>query len=310
MGARSLRVAAGPDTIELRAGAARVLVAPVVGGAIAAFDWNGEAILRPTRAKALANGDVREFACYPLVPYSNRIAGATLHCHGQTFALLRYLPADPHAIHGNGWQRRWDVVEVGSSHALLELVHEPAGEHVHEWPFPFRVTQAFALADTALTLRLDIFNTGDRTFPFGLGWHPFFARSAATELEIHTGGVWLTDATHLPTQHVAVPAQWDFTASRAIGTTTVDNCFTGWQPPAVVRWPACGLAVEMSADAANDHIVVFIPQDSDYIALEPVTHMTDAFNRAAIGRQDTGTRLLAPQAGFSCTMRFSIVPIR
>jgi aldose 1-epimerase len=292
----------------LRAGAARALIAPAVGGAIAAFEWNGAPILRPTRAQALAAGTVREFACYPLVPFSNRIANATLRWDGDAFALPRYLPAEPHAIHGNGWQRAWQIVEADSGHALLELVHEPTGEHAREWPFAFRARQALALVDNALTLRLDIFNTGDTTFPFGLGWHPFFPRSAAMELEIRTGGVWLTDATRLPTQHAAVPPDWDFTTPRTIGTTTVDNCFTGWRTPAVVRWPERGLAVEVSADSACDHLVVFIPQDRDFIAVEPVTHMTDAFNRAAIGQQDTGTRLLAPQAGFSCTMRLSIVP--
>jgi aldose 1-epimerase len=105
-----------------------------------------------------------------------------------------------------------------------------------------------------------------------------------------------------------VPPDWDFTVARTIGTTTLDHCFTGWQAPAMVRWPERGLAVEVSADAACDHLVVFVPQDGDFIAVEPVTHMTDAFNRAEIGQTDTGTRLLAPKASFSCTMRFSIVP--
>src|SRR5206468_4014637 len=139
------------------------------------------------------------------------------------------------------------------------LRHAPAGEHAHEWPFPFLATQAFTVADNTLTLRLNILNTGSETFPFGLGWHPFFARSKAMELQMRTGGVWLTDAAHLPTQHVSVPPEWNFSASRVIGTTTVDNCFTGWQPPAVLCWPERGLAVEVSADAASDHLVVFIP---------------------------------------------------
>ncbi len=285
-----------------------MLIAPAVGGAIAAFEWNSEAILRPTSPKALADRVVRDFGCYPLVPYSNRIADATLHWGGQRFALPRYLPAEPHAIHGNGWQRPWEVVDADSGHALLVLRHAPAGKHAHEWPFPFHATQAFTVVDNTLTLRLDILNTGSETFPFGLGWHPFFARSKAMELQMRTRGVWLTDATHLPTQHVSVPPEWDFAALRVIGTTTVDNCFTGWQSPAVLRWPERALAVEVSADAASDHLVVFIPQDSDFIAVEPVTHMTDAFNRAAIGQKDTGTRLLAPQATFSCTMRLSVVP--
>jgi aldose 1-epimerase len=287
-----------------------VLIVPAAGGAIAAFDWNGAAILRPTRPEALATGAVREFACYPLVPFSNRIAEATLHWDGNAFALPRYLPAEPHAIHGIGWQRGWNIVERDAGRTLLELAHEPAGEHAREWPFAFRARQEFTLEACALTLRLDIFNTGDRTFPFGLGWHPFFPRSAEMELGFRARGVWQTEATRLPTRHAEVPPVWDFSTPRTIGTTTADNCFTRWQPPAIVRWPERGLAVEMSADAVCDHLVVFIPQALDFIAVEPVTHMTDAFNRAAIGQPDTGTRQLAPRAAFSCTMRLSIVPIR
>jgi aldose 1-epimerase len=49
--------------------------------------------------------------------------------------------------------------------------------------------------------------------------------------------------------------------------------------------------------------VVYVPPDRDFFAVEPVTHMTDAFNRAARGERDTGTRHLAPGASRCCTMR-------
>ena len=141
------------ETIELRAGPARVVLAPGIGGAIAAFDWNGEAILRPTRAGALVTDAVREFACYPLIPFSNRIAAASLRWDGQAYRLPRYLPGEPHAIHGNGWQRTWTVIERGSTRALLELVHDAAGERAREWPFPYRARHLFELAAETLTLR-------------------------------------------------------------------------------------------------------------------------------------------------------------
>ena len=145
------------------------------------------------------------------------------------------------------------------------------------------------------------------TFPFGLGWHPFFPRSPRVELDFRADGVWETDPTCLPTRHAAVPAAWDFSTPRAIGATTVDNCFTRWQSTGDRRMARARAAVEVSADAACDHLVVFVPQDRDFIAVEPVTHMTDAFNRAALGQPDTGTRLLTPEAAFSCTMRLSVV---
>jgi aldose 1-epimerase len=48
---------------------------------------------------------------------------------------------------------------------------------------------------------------------------------------------------------------------------------------------------------------VYVPPGRDFLAFEPVSHMTDAFNRAARGESRTGMRVLPPGEAFSCTMR-------
>jgi aldose 1-epimerase len=293
-------------TLELQAGAARLVLAPEVGGAIASYEWNGLAVLRPTSPGALASAQVRDFASYPLIPFSNRIADATLHWLETAYPLPRYLAGHPHAIHGNGWQRAWAVVEQAPERATLELVHDAVGTRALEWPFPYRARQTFALAETSLVLTHAVENTGARAFPFGLGWHPFFPRTGATVLEFHARGVWQTDPTQLPTRLDAVPAEWDFSSPHAIGDTTLDHCFVGWRPAALLRWPERRISVSIGADAACGHLIVYVPRDSDHLAIEPVTHMTDAFNRASAGQADTGTRVLAPGETFSCTMHLSV----
>jgi aldose 1-epimerase len=293
-------------TLELRVGAARLILAPEFGGAIAAYEWRGEPVLRPTPAGALAAGDVRRFSSYPLLPFSNRIAGATLRWNNAVYPLRRYLDELPHAIHGNGWRRSWHVVEQAPARATLELAHTAAGESAREWPFAYRARQTFALASDALAMTLSISNAGAVPFPFGLGWHPFFPRNPATVVGFAAAGVWRTDPTLLPTRFAPVPLSWNFEPPRAIAATTLDNCFAGWRPPATVAWPDRGLRAAISADAGCDYLVVFVPPDRDFLAIEPVTHMTDAFNRAAAGAPSTGTRLLAPGATFSCSMRIAV----
>jgi len=293
-------------TVELVAGAARVVLAPEAGGAIASYEWHDLPVLRSTSADALANGDARDFASYPLVPFSNRIAHATLHWGDAAYPLPRYLPGHPHAIHGNGWQRAWDVVERTPEHAVIELVHDASGQRKLEWPFPYRARQTFVLVDDMLALTMAIDNTGTRAFPFGLGWHPFFPRTPQTILCFTAAGVWQTDATTLPTRLETVPPHWDFSTPRPIGDTVLDHCFAGWLPPASLRWPDRRLAANIAADPACAHLVVYVPRDERHLAIEPVTHMTDAFNRANAGETDTGTRVLAPGETFSCTMRISL----
>jgi aldose 1-epimerase len=293
--------------IELRAGALRLALAPEVGGAVAAFEREGKPLFRPTTDDAIAAGDVRRFASYPLVPFSNRIAEAGLHWEGARYPLARFLPGEPQAIHGNGWRHGWRTVAAEPSGAQLEFVHDARGNSRLEWPFPYRATHDFALSERVLEQTLAITNIGDAAFPCGLGWHPFFPRDPATELSFAAAGIWETDTTKLPTRLAPIVGATDFSTPRAIADTVLDNCYAGWRPPATIRWPERGLAVSIDADPACRHLVVYVPAGRDYFAVEPVSHMTDAFNRATLlGERDTGMRRLAPGETFSCTMRVSV----
>src|SRR3954454_4697944 len=130
-------------TLELACADARVVLAPGIGGAIAAFRCGGVDVLRPSAAAALAAGDVRGLACYPLVPYSNRIADAILHFAGQRYVLARNFGDHPHAIHGVGWQRPWTVVDAAPDRAMLGFAHRPDTDDARAaWPCPFDATHA------------------------------------------------------------------------------------------------------------------------------------------------------------------------
>lgn len=301
---------AGPalDAVTITAGEATVAIVPGVGGSIASFRCRGIDVLRPTSYASRHAGDVRQFACYPLVPYSNRIARATLTFDGRTQRLARNFGDHPHAIHGVGWQRAWTLEAHEAARARLTLDHVPAdGDAALAWPWAFRAAQALLLTPVSdgamLTLALTIRNTDSHAFPFGLGWHPFFPRDESTELGFVAKGVWQTDDTCLPTACVAAPPHWRFDPPRTIGATTLDNVFTGWDGDADIRWPRAGRRVLIEADRSCSHLVVFIPPGANHFAVEPVTHMTDAFNCAARGDSDTGTRYLRPGEAHSCTMR-------
>ena len=100
-----------------------------------------------------------------------------------------------------------------------------------------------------------------------------------------------------------MPDAWRFDPPRPLGDVELDHVFEPSTGAATIRWPARALAVAIDADRALDRRVVFVPPERDYLAFEPATHMTDAFNRAERGERGTGTRLLPPGASFSCTMR-------
>jgi aldose 1-epimerase len=298
------------DALLLAASGARVELAPAIGGAIARFAFRDVDVLRPVSDEARASRSVRGYACYPLVPYSNRIANAQLVVDGRVHALARNFGDHPHSIHGVGWQQPWRVVAQEEASALLAFDHGGAQVDARAWPWPFRATQSFVLtADVAaatLAARITIANTGTTPFPFGLGFHPFFPRSAATELAFHADAVWGTDATQLPTTRIAIPDAWRFDPPRAVDAVALDNVFTGWRGEATLVDRNRRVVTTIAADRAASFLVVYVPPSRDFLAVEPVTHMTDAFNRAARGEAGTGSRTLAAGAAFSCTMRVSV----
>ena len=299
--------------IELATANARLRIAPELGGAIVDFTLGGRAILRPTPATALADGNVRLAGCYPLVPFSNRIRNARLSFDGREYALARNFGAHPHAIHGVGWQRAWTLAEASDRHARIVLDHAAQGDEARSWPWPFRVAQTFRLtqgagdeASVRLVVTLTLRNTGDAAFPFGLGWHPFFPKDAETRLRFDAQRVWQNDAEQLPQSLVEIPEAWRFDRARTLDRLALDNVFTGWRGRAAIVQRSTAITAMVDADRACACLVVYAPLDRAFVAVEPVTHETDAFNRAAAGAACTGTRILPPGAAFSCTMRIAV----
>src|SRR4051812_19177198 len=94
---------------------------PRLGGCITGLWLDCVPILRVHPAAQLQSA--RQSSSYPLVPFSNRIAHATLQWQGTQHPLVRNNAPEPHAIHGVGWQRPWEVLEADEQFAMLAYEH-------------------------------------------------------------------------------------------------------------------------------------------------------------------------------------------
>lgn len=262
--------------LSLRAGRLAVDLAPNAGGSIARFALNGVGdILRPASDAALASGTGKDTSCYPLVPFSNRIANGRLAFGDEIIPLKTNWPGVRHPMHGEGWAAAWQVVRHERTRAELVHLHE-AGTGGTGWPFRYRARQIFALDEESLTIGFSVENLEDRPVPAGLGLHPFFVRDTDTELACHLSGVWRTNPEVLPLQRVPVPPEWDFSRSRRVAGMGLDHCFDGWDGEATVTWPQRGLRLALSATEAFRHLVIYVPDGQRYFCVEPVSHANGA----------------------------------
>ncbi|MEY2785790.1 MAG: hypothetical protein RL277_2002 [Planctomycetota bacterium] len=248
--------------------------------------WGSHEILRPMPEASHRAGLVEHSSSWPLVPWSNRIAGGRFTWLGREHQLPTS-PQDPHAIHGIGWRRAWTPIagEPGSpTEASVRLVMTHTADD--SWPFAFRAEQHIALTEheerVTLELRLSVTNLDARPMPAGLGAHPYFARHAGTELCFRTHSAWEHDEQRLPTRLVPTPPELDFTQARSVHHAPFDRAFVGWERPALLIDRERGYQVRIDADPLFSRLIVYVPPDADYLAIEPVSHDTNAINAAPI----------------------------
>jgi aldose 1-epimerase len=254
--------------ITLRQGAAQASLLPHLGGAVGSFTIEGRAVLRPTPEHAT---DPLETACFPLVPYPNRIAAGRFTFAGKAYAIPPNHPAFPHPLHGLGWLKPWAVTAQAQNTAALTCSHK-ADEN---WPWDWSATQRFELSEHALRITLELVNGAEQAMPAGLGLHPYFVRRAGDALRFAAAGVWHNDEAMLPVRPGAADALGDFMhGAMPSERSLIDNCFFGWTGAA--NW---GEAVTVTATGSS-FLHVYAPPGEDFVCLEPTSQMPDALNQA------------------------------
>jgi aldose 1-epimerase len=240
---------------------------------------------------------VRQMAAFPLVPYSNRIENAMLMFEGRQYRLRENFPPEKHAIHGFGWKRAWQVVRHAETRIELRL------DHVidEDWPFACNARYEIRLEENALHLYLQLTNAGRQSMPAGLGFHPFFPIGDGLHLQAHWKAMWKMGDNNLPTRLGEVPDEANFSELRPVAGWKVDHCFTGWDGRLTLDYATH--RVQLTASDPCRQIVCFAPNDGrNFIALEPVSHINNAFALASRGEPDTGMRILGPGESLSISM--------
>ena len=276
-------------SFELHAGALRLALRPDLGGSIAGLWHRDTPILRSAEPAALVGS--RQAACYPLVPYSNRLGLRHFRWKGAEYTTQANFADSPHSLHGVGWMRPWDLVSSSAVDVVLCLRHEGDAD----WPFAFECRQYFTLTPQTMTVQMVFTNNAEVAQPVGLGWHPYFPKRERSRLHIELSDRWDADVTQLPIRKVAQPG-----IDSDVSHLDFDNCFDGWRGPARIREERFSLQLTSSLP----YLVVFTPQDRDYFCVEPVSHVSNAIHMADPAAH--GMKTVAPGDSIDAAMKLEI----
>jgi aldose 1-epimerase len=249
--------------IALQRGGVACTIDPELGGSLLSLSVEGKDLLRPSCS---GPSDVLETACFPLVPFANRIANGRLKLHGREIVLPPDPAAPPHAHHGHGWRHPWQVLAKSDALAELEYRHD-----ADAWPWAYVATQRIALIDGGAEIELSLTNLSDEAMPAGLGLHPYFLRREADTISVGATRMVTSGPDDIPNGEAAIIA-----GEKSINSIQgMDNLLLDAGGRASLR--AGGVRCDLKAGGAVG-FHVYVPEGEDFFCVEPVSHRPNAFS--------------------------------
>ena len=247
-----------------------------------------------------------------LVPWPNRLRDGSYEFDGRRQQLPLAEPEQSNAIHGLVRWAGWRIGEREAGRVVMEhVVHPQPG-----YPFTLALVVEYALSDAGLSVETTARNLGAGPCPYGCGQHPYLTLGTETvdtiDLQVPARRVLLSDERDLPAGSEPVDGtEFDFRASRTIGSTKLDNAFTDLErgddglARVRIRDPESDAAVTLWMDDAYSHVMLFtgdsLPDvNRRSVAVEPMTCPPNAFR--------TGDSVIRLEPGQSTTSRWGIEP--
>ncbi|MEO7745004.1 MAG: aldose 1-epimerase family protein, partial [Actinomycetota bacterium] len=274
-----------------------------VGAGLRRYDVAGRALLDGFEADERPGGGRGQ----TLVPWPNRVAGATYRFDGVEQQLPVTERATGNAIHGLARWVPWQLLDRTLASVTWGHVIPPQPG----WPTSLDCRVTYALDDGGLTVTTTATNLGDAPCPYGTGSHPYLRAGAgpvdAMTLQVSAGTWYDVDAAGIPTAtHPVAGTEHDLSRPRPIGDRVLDTCFGDLRRDDDGRWrvhltAAGGEALTLWADQGYGWVQLFsgdtLPEPARRrgLAVEPMTCPPDAFNsgeglvRLEPGRTHTAT---------------------
>ena len=270
---------------------------PAYGGMLTQLNWDGNVIDIPF-SEQFANNENPYQPSALLSPWVNRVRNGNYSFEGRNYQLPINEPNLGNAIHGLLARKPFEISQEISKATLS--YRYTAEEKAYPFPFEMRLTYSFT-EENIFQLHFTAKNTGEGNMPFACGWHPYFKLSegnlADWSIQFDSLSKFHSDSQMIPLRE----ENYDASAGVNLGEEVLDNVFRLKSMEKHIthfynKSKKESLYIEQSSKDFP-FLVVFAPENSNCVAIEPMSANTDAFNTG------DGLIILAPGESFDSTVK-------
>jgi len=266
------------DYLQVSNGEMTAKIYPKLGGSLQQLTFKGVEIIDGIYPDETGLEDYRNtFKSSNLFPFPNRVKDGIYTYGEHTYELVINDLHFNNSIHGlvHDQHFSFELIENDSDKIILKLTYRADGSNPG-FPFAYTLDLIYTFDRSGvITLKYDVVNSGYQTFPFGIGWHPYFMSSNLNESWI---GAKFKDHFICPERMIPEEKEEAQLKNRfIIEEKSFDDGFTLDEPTCSLETPDYKLSLQFDT-GSEPYLQIYTPEHRKSIALEPMTCITDALN--------------------------------
>ncbi len=175
-------------------------------------------------------------------------------------------------IHGFGHTSIWSVVSHEENRLVLTL--EANENTLAQYPFLFRVTLDFTVADGVLTIAQVYENLDTKPMPYNYGFHPYFLTERSEDLQVEATADTYFDFAKGPSSF----GHGSVTLTMPKSAPETGAAFMGVHSPTILRNETEGRKLTMEFDGSFHTHVLWSQADKPFLCVEPINGTADGLN--------------------------------
>lgn len=215
------------------------------------------------------------FASSILFPFANRIKNGLYSFEGKKYQFLCNENGRENALHGLVYNKKFELIErkLSSNSCSVTLLYQEK-EKSEGFPFFYNIYATYTLKENKITLSVKVKNTDNKSFPFTLGWHPYFNSN-----DLHNSNLKFQSIKKIKFDDNLITSNlidYSKKISFQINDNQLDDCYV--LKNNLIEFATPIYTVKIDSDTKENYLQLYTPANQNKIAIEPMTGVSDSFN--------------------------------
>jgi len=251
------------------------------GGRLSNFSFENTQIIKEFDSSTYKDN----YASAILFPFANRIKDGEYTFKDSKHKLNCNETDKNNAIHGLVYNKTFVLIKkkLTSDFASVSLQYKNYGKD-KGFPFKFHIELTYTLSKNGITLAIKVKNKDKKTFPFSIGWHPYFYSTNLNKSTINfkSDKKYVFDNQQIISGTTALNLQMPF----KLKDVKLDDGYPLETNEIDFSTPEYDFNI--SSTSKENFLQLYTPVQPNVIAIEPMTGAADNFNNK------TGLQTLQP----------------